>query len=72
MAKKTDKKELISKEDTRQDFFSSFGDVEHYFDRFFRHPFSMMMHPSLGFRDFPQFEGFYPRSIFLKKGGYGR
>lgn len=69
MAKKSEKKELVSKEETRPDFFSSLGDVEHYFDRFFRHPFSMMMHPSAGFRDLPQFAGMSPSVDIFEEGG---
>jgi len=54
MAKKKEKTELIAKEETRPDFFPAFGEFERYFDRFLRHPFSMMTHPSWEFRDFPK------------------
>lgn len=50
MADKREKGELVTKEETRPD--TSFGDMERYFDRFFRHPFSQMT-PGWPFREFP-------------------
>jgi len=43
MAKKNEKAELVKKEETRP--ASYFDEMENYFDKFFRHPFSMMSHP---------------------------
>lgn len=50
MAEKKEKKEVVAKEETRPD--TSFGEMERYFDRFFRHPFSLMT-PQWPFREFP-------------------
>lgn len=49
MTKTKEKKELVVKEERRPETY--FGDVERYFDKFFRHPFSLMT-PTLGLRDF--------------------
>ena len=49
MTKTKEKKELLVKEETRPDTY--FGELERYFDKFFRHPFSLMT-PSLGIGDF--------------------
>lgn len=50
MADKKEKAELVTKEETRPD--TSFGEMERYFDKFFRHPFSLMA-PGWPFREFP-------------------
>lgn len=52
MAKKKEKAELVTKEDTRPETY--FGELERYLDRFFRHPFSMMTQPPWNFGDFPK------------------
>ena len=43
MAKKKEKAELVKKEEARP--VSYFDEMEDYFDKIFRHPFSMMSHP---------------------------
>jgi len=48
MTKTKDKTELVVKEETRPDTY--FGEMERYFDKFFRHPFSLMT-PAFGLRD---------------------
>jgi HSP20 family protein len=55
MTKTKEKTGLVVKEETRPDTY--FGEMERYFDKFFRHPFSMMA-PSVGLRDFL---GDYPK-----------
>lgn len=50
MVEKKEKKELVTKEETRPD--TNLGEMERYFDRFFRHPFSLIT-PQWPFREFP-------------------
>lgn len=52
MAKKKEKTELVTREETRPD--SYFEEMARNFERFFRQPFSFMA-PSMLFRDFPGF-----------------
>jgi len=72
MAKKKEKieqgkAELVSREETRSD--SYFNELERYFDRFFRHPFSLMNRPSRSWGDFPGFRDLSPSvDIFEEKG----
>ena len=49
MTKTKEKTGLVVKEEKRPD--TSFGEMERYFDKFLRHPFSLMT-PSIGLRDF--------------------
>jgi HSP20 family protein len=49
MTKTKEKKELAVKEERRPETY--FGDFERYFDKFFRHPFSLMT-PTMGLGDF--------------------
>lgn len=65
MMKTKDKTELVVKEETRPD--SYFGEVERYFDRFFRHPFSMMT-PSFTFSDFPKLGEISPTVDIFEEG----
>jgi len=51
MAKKKDKSELVTKEETRPNTY--FDEMERNVERFFRHPFSFMT-PSTLLRDFPK------------------
>ena len=51
MTKAKDKTELAVKEERRPETF--FGEMERYFDNFFRHPFSLMT-PQMVFRDYPK------------------
>ena len=51
MTKTKDKTELAVKEERRPESF--FGEMERYFDNFFRHPFSLMT-PPVVFRDYPK------------------
>ena len=55
MTKAKDKTGLVVREETRPE--THFGEMERYFDKFFRHPFSLMT-PSFGLRDFL---GEYPK-----------
>jgi HSP20 family protein len=66
MAKKKEKAELVTREETRPD--SHFGEIERYFDRFFRHPFSLVTPLSRGFADFPQFGGITPSVDIFEDG----
>ncbi|HER63226.1 MAG TPA: Hsp20/alpha crystallin family protein [Desulfobacteraceae bacterium] len=50
MTKTKEKTGLVVKEEKRPDTY--FGEMERYFDKFFRNPFSLMT-PSLALRDFP-------------------
>ena len=49
MTKTKEKKELVVKEERRPETY--FGDMERYFDKFLRHPFSLMA-PTQGLKDF--------------------
>ena len=49
MTKTKEKTGLLVKEETRPDTY--FGEMERYFDKFFRHPFSVMT-PPVGWMDF--------------------
>jgi len=51
MTKAKEKKELLVKEETRPDTY--FGELERYFDKFFRHPFSLMT-PPFALREYPK------------------
>ena len=67
MAKKEAKAELVKKEEARP--VSQFDEMESYFDRFFRHPFSMMTRPTWPAFDFPKMEDISPSvDIFEEKG----
>jgi len=66
MAKKKEKSELVTKEETRPD--SYFEEMERNFDRFFRHPFSFMT-PSMLFRDFPKLGDLSPAVDIYEEGG---
>jgi len=66
MAKKKEKAELVAKEETRPD--SSIGDIERYFDKFFRHPFSLMTPPAWGFADFPKLGEISPSVDIFEEG----
>jgi len=65
MAKTKNKTELVVKEETRPDAY--FGEMERYFDKFFRHPFSMMT-PSFAFRDFPKLGEISPNVDIFEEG----
>lgn len=65
MADKKEKKELGTKEETRPDI--SFGEMEQYFDRFFRHPFSLVT-PGWPFRDFPKIGDISPSVDIFEEG----
>ena len=62
---KTKEKKLVVKEETRPDTY--LGEMEHYFDKFFRHPFSMMT-PSFAFRDFPKLGELSPTVDIFEEG----
>lgn len=62
---KTKEKKLVVKEETRPDAY--FGEMERYFDKFFRHPFSMMA-PSFAFRDFPKLGEISPAVDIFEEG----
>lgn len=66
MTDKKEKKELVTKEETRPDTY--FGEMEGYFDRFFRHPFSLMNQP-WPFRDFPKIGEISPSIDIFEEGG---
>ena len=62
---KTKEKKLVVKEEMRPDTY--LGEMEHYFDKFFRHPFSMMT-PSFAFRDFPKLGELSPTVDIFEEG----
>lgn len=66
MAKKKEKTELVTREETRPDTY--FDEMERHFERFFRHPFSFMT-PSMLFRDFPRFAELSPSVDIYEEGG---
>ena len=66
MTDKKEKTELVIKEETRPD--TSFREMERYFDRFFRHPFSLMT-PQWPFRDFPKLGEISPSVDIFEEGG---
>ncbi len=67
MAKKEAKAELVKKEETRP--VSQFEEMESYFDRFLRHPFSMMTRPTWPAFEFPKMDDISPSvDIFEEKG----
>lgn len=66
MTKKKEKTELVTKEETRPDTY--FGEMERYFEKFFRHPFSLMT-PSHMFRDLPRFGEISPSIDIYEEGG---
>lgn len=67
MAKKEKGSELVKKEATRP--VSTFEEMENYFDRFFRQPFSMMARPAWHGFDFPRLDDVSPSvDIFEEKG----
>ena len=68
MAKKKEKAELVPKEETRPDFSSPFSELESYFDRFFRQPFSMMTHPAFTMGDFPKLGRISPSVDIFEEG----
>lgn len=72
MAKKKEKTEqekteIVTKEETRPDTY--FGELESYFDRFFRHPFSLFSRPPWGFGDVPGFGVPSPTVDIFEEGG---
>lgn len=67
MAKKEKKAELVRKEETHP--VSPFEEMERYFDRFSKHPLSLMTRPSWSGFDFPRMEEMSPSvDIFEEKG----
>lgn len=66
MTVKKEKAELVTKEETRPDI--SFGEMERYFDRFLRHPFSLLP-PNWPFRDFPKLGEISPSVDIFEEGG---
>lgn len=66
MTEKKEKTELVTKEETRPDTY--FGEMERYFDRFIRHPFSMMA-PAWPFREFPRMGEISPSVDIFEEGG---
>ena len=67
MAKKEAKAELVKKEETRP--VSQFEEMGSYFDRFFRHPFSMTARPLWPAFDLPKMDDISPSvDIFEEKG----
>lgn len=72
MAKKKEKTEqekaeLVTREETRPDTY--FGELERYFDKFFRHPFTLMNRPSWGFGNIPGFGDLSPSVDIFEEGG---
>lgn len=65
MAKKKDKAELVTNEETRPDTY--FDEMERQFERFFRQPFSFM--PSMLLRDFPRAAELTPSVDIFEEGG---
>ncbi len=67
MAKNKAKAELVKKEEVHP--VSMFEEMESNFDRFLRHPFSMMMRPTRSAFDFPKMDDISPSvDIFEEKG----
>lgn len=67
MAKKEKNTELVKKQEARP--VSTFEEMENYFDKFFRHPFSLMARPTWPGFDFPQLDDISPSvDIFEEKG----
>ncbi|WP_319547978.1 Hsp20/alpha crystallin family protein [Desulfogranum marinum] len=67
MAKKEKNTELVRKEESHP--VSPFEDMERYFDKFFKHPFSLMTRPSWSGFDFPAMEEMSPSvDIYEEKG----
>ena len=67
MIKKKAKAEMVKKEETRP--VSQFEEMESYFNRFFRHPFSMTRRPVWPAFDFPKMDEISPSvDIFEEKG----
>ncbi len=67
MAKKKEKAELVKKEETRP--ASYFDEMESYFDKFFRHPFSMMSHPMWPGAAFSKMDEIFPTVDIFEEGG---
>ena len=65
MTKTNEKNELIVHGKTHPETY--FGEMENYFDRLFRHPFSMMT-PSLLFRDYPRLDEVTPSIDIYEEG----
>jgi len=65
MAKNKAKAELVKKEEVHP--VSMFEEMESNFDRFLRHPFSMMMRPTRSAFDFPKMDDISPSVDILKK-----
>lgn len=66
MAKKKEKTELVIKEETRPE--TPFGELERYFDRFFRYPFSLLTPPSWGFPEFAKLGEISPSVDIFEEG----
>ena len=68
MTDKKEKTELVTKEETRLD--TPLGEMERYFDRFFRHPFSLMT-PGWPLREFsfPKLGEISPSVDIFEEGG---
>ena len=62
---KKDKTELTLNEEMRPETY--FGEMERYFDKFYRHPFSIMT-PSFALRDLPEFGEIKPTVDIFEEG----
>ena len=67
MAKNKEKAELVKKEETRP--ASYFDEMEGYFDKFFRHPFSMMSKPMWPGPSFAKMDDISPSVDIFEEGG---
>ena len=65
MTKTKEKTEVAVKEETRPDTY--LGEMERYFDRFFRHPFSLMT-PTFDSSHFPKFGEISPTVDIFEEG----
>ena len=67
MAKEEKHTELVRKKEAHP--VSAFGEMENYYDKFFRHPFSLISRPAWPGFDFPKLEEVSPSvDIFEEKG----
>ncbi len=66
MTKNKEKTELVTKEETRPE--SYLGEFERYFEKLFRHPFSLMTPPTWGFADFPKLGEISPSIDIFEEG----
>lgn len=65
MTKTKEKTDLVVKGETHPE--SYFGEMERYFDKFFRHPFSLMT-PTQLFRDYPKLGDLSPSVDIYEEG----